>query len=50
MATGSELARIFGVSKQRVHQWVKEGKLNGCYTGEGHFRRFDLGKCAEALG
>lgn len=50
MVTGSELARIFGVSKQRVHQWVKEGKLTGCYDGEGHFRRFDLAKSAEALG
>lgn len=50
MVTGSELARIFGVSKQRVHQWVKEGKLAGCYDGEGHHRRFDLGKCADALG
>lgn len=50
MATGSELARIFGVSKQRVHQWVKEGKLNGCFSGNGSHRRFDLAKSAEALG
>lgn len=50
MATGSDLAKIFGVSKQRVHQWVKEGKLKGCFDGEGHFRRFDVAKCAEALG
>lgn len=46
----TELAEEFGVSKGRVSQWVKEGKLRGCFYGDGRNRRFDLNACAIALG
>src|SRR5690606_17526752 len=38
------------VSKARISQYVSEGKLDGCYTGTGRSRRFDLDKVAIALG
>lgn len=50
MVTGVELAKALGVSRQRVHQYVTSGKLEGCYTGSGNQRRYDLSKCANALG
>jgi hypothetical protein len=50
MMNSTQLASTLGVSKARVSQYVSEGKLAGCYTGEGRSRRFDLAKCAEALG
>ncbi|SDE90481.1 hypothetical protein [Limimaricola pyoseonensis] len=50
MLRATELATRLSVSKGRVSQYVAEGKLDGCYQGEGRARRFDLGKCAEALG
>lgn len=46
----TELAERLGVSKPRISQYVSEGKLAGCYSGEGRARRFDLAKVAEALG
>lgn len=49
MITASELARQLGVSRGRVSQLVSEGKLDGCYSGEGHGRRFDLEAAAAAL-
>jgi len=48
--TTTELAQRLTVSKGRVSQWVSEGKLTGCYQGDGRSRRFDLEKCAAALG
>lgn len=50
MINSTQLATELGVSKARVSQYVSEGKLAGCYTGEGRSRRFDLAKCAAALG
>jgi hypothetical protein len=38
----TELARQLNVSKARVSQYVAEGKLDGCFTGEKGARRFDL--------
>lgn len=48
--SASELAQELKVTKGRVSQYVGEGKLDGCYTGEGRARRFDLVKVAERLG
>lgn len=50
MITASELAKTLGISRQRVHQYVQAGKLDGCFSGDGTLRRFDLAKSAEALG
>lgn len=49
MVTGSELARKLGVTRGRVSQWVAEGKLDGCFKGAGHQRRFDPEAAAAAL-
>lgn len=46
----TELAARLDVSKARISQYVSEGKLAGCYAGEGRARRFDLEKVAAALG
>lgn len=46
----TELAGRLAVSKARISQYVTEGKLEGCYSGEGRARRFDLAKVASALG
>ncbi|VDC31406.1 hypothetical protein [Pseudogemmobacter humi] len=46
----TELAARLSVSKARISQYVAEGKLAGCYTGDGRARRFDLAKVADALG
>ena len=48
--SASELAGTLNVSKARVSQYVSEGKLAGCFTGDGRARRFDLAACAKALG
>jgi len=50
LLTATELSAHLGVSKARVSQYVSEGKLVGCFKGDGRARRFDLAKCAEALG
>lgn len=50
MITASQLAQELGVSGARVSQYVSEGKLDGCFVGQGRQRRFDLAKCADALG
>jgi hypothetical protein len=50
LMTASELARVLNVSRARVGQYVTEGKLNGCFLGEGRARRFDPDKVAAALG
>lgn len=46
----TELAARLGLSKARISQYVAEGKLEGCFTGDGRSRRFDLGRVATALG
>lgn len=46
----TELAARLDVSKARISQYVSEGKLDGCFTGEGRSRRFDLAKVSAALG
>lgn len=50
LLTASELAARLGVSKGRVSQYVSGGQLAGCYSGDGRNRRFDVAKCAMALG
>lgn len=46
----TELAARLSVSKARISQYVSEGKLNGCFSGDGRGRRFNVVKVAEALG
>jgi hypothetical protein len=48
--SSSELADTLKVSRGRVSQYVSEGKLAGCFEGDGRARRFDLVKVAQALG
>lgn len=46
---GSDLAKILGVTKGRVSQLAAQGKLAGCYAGDGRERRYDPEKVAHAL-
>jgi hypothetical protein len=48
--SATELAQRLNVTKGRVSQYVAEGKLDGCYQGDGRARRFDLVKVADRLG
>lgn len=48
--SSSQLAAELGVSAGRISQYVAEGKLDGCYSGERRARRFDLSKVKAALG
>lgn len=50
LVSSSELAAKLSVSKGRISQYVSEGKLTGCWSGDGRARRFDLAKVCEALG
>lgn len=50
LINATALASALQVSPGRVSQYVSEGKLDGCYSGSGRARRFDLGKCVDALG
>ncbi|MEI4485609.1 hypothetical protein V8J36_05360 [Frigidibacter sp. MR17.14] len=47
-ATG--LAKELSLTPARISQLVSSGKLDGCYSGAGRHRVFDLGRCADALG
>lgn len=47
--SATELADRIGLSKGRISQLVSEGKLAGCYVGDGRQRRFDLDKSVRAL-
>jgi len=47
--TAAQLAKHLSVSRARVSQYVSEGKLDGCYTGDGRDRRFDLTAVTGAL-
>lgn len=49
MITASELAGKLNLSRARISQYVSEGKLEGCFHGDGRNRRFDLGKVSLAL-
>lgn len=49
MVTAAELARALNVSRTRVSQYLGEGRLEGCFSGQGRARRFDLSKSTEAL-
>ncbi|SEP28326.1 hypothetical protein SAMN04490248_1781, partial [Salinihabitans flavidus] len=46
----TQLAERLGKTKARISQYVSEGKLDGCFTGTGRARRFDLEKSVKALG
>ncbi len=46
----TETAAALQLTKARISQLVSDGRLAGCYQGEGRARRFDLPKVAEALG
>jgi pyruvate/2-oxoglutarate dehydrogenase complex dihydrolipoamide acyltransferase (E2) component len=50
MLSSSELAKTLGVSPGRVSQYVAAGRLEGCFSGSGRLRTFDLEKVAVALG
>lgn len=45
----AELAGILNLSKGRVSQLAKEGRLDGCYTGDGRSRRYDPALVAQKL-
>lgn len=45
----TELAKELGVTKGRISQYVSKGKLDGCYTGDGRARRFNIEKVRAAL-
>ncbi|GGG77638.1 hypothetical protein GCM10011415_28190 [Salipiger pallidus] len=45
----TELAKELGLSKGRISQYVSQGKLDGCYTGDGRARRFNVEKVRAAL-
>lgn len=49
MLTATELAGRLSLSKGRISQLVGDGRLDGCYQGDGRQRRFDLDKCKMAL-
>ncbi len=49
MLNAASLADRLNVSRARVSQWVAKGKLDGCFTGKGRDRLFDLEKVAVAL-
>ena len=48
--SATELAQEMNLSKGRISQLVRDGRLDGCYRGDGRARRFDLNKAADALG
>lgn len=45
----TELAKELGLSKGRISQYVSEGKLDGCFTGAGRARRFNVDKVRAVL-
>jgi transcriptional regulator with XRE-family HTH domain len=45
----TELAKVLGLTKGRISQYVSSGQLDGCFTGTGRARRFDLAASARAL-
>ena len=47
--TATELAERMGVDRSRISHLLREGKLEGTYSGEGRERRFDVARVASAL-
>ncbi|MFD2855398.1 hypothetical protein [Seohaeicola zhoushanensis] len=47
--TATELAAKLNLTRGRISQLVADGRLDGCYSGEGRARRFELKACADAL-
>ncbi|NDW31525.1 helix-turn-helix domain-containing protein [Salipiger sp. PrR007] len=45
----TELAKELGLSKGRISQYVSEGKLDGCFTGAGRARRFNVDRVRAVL-
>jgi hypothetical protein len=45
----TELAAHLNLSKGRISQLVSEGRLDGCYTGDGRMRRYDPVLVAQKL-
>lgn len=45
----TELAKELGLSKGRISQYVSEGKLDGCFTGDGRARRFNVDRVRAVL-
>jgi DNA-binding transcriptional regulator YdaS (Cro superfamily) len=43
------LAELLGVTRARVSQYVAQGRLDGCFTGTGTDRRFDVAAVAARL-
>lgn len=50
LLSASELAGRLSLTKGRISQYVAQGKLPGCWSGEGRARRFDLVKVCAVLG
>lgn len=50
LLSASELAGRLSLSKGRISQYVAQGKLPGCWSGDGRARRFDLVKVCAVLG
>lgn len=50
LLSATELADMLRLSKGRISQLVSEGKLDGCFTGDGRQRRFDPEAVAKLLG
>ncbi|SMO98971.1 hypothetical protein SAMN06265173_14817 [Thalassovita litoralis] len=48
--TATQLAEELGLTKGRVSQLVAAGRLDGCFSGDGRGRRFDLQACVSLLG
>lgn len=49
MLNTTELAQKLSLSKGRISQLVAAGKLDGCFSGAGRDRRFDLDRVKAAL-
>lgn len=46
----TDLAKELKLTKGRISQYVAQGKLEGCYSGDGRARRFKLDAVLHALG
>ena len=49
LLTATQLAKKLDVTRGRISQYVSAGKLDGCFSGSGRQRRFDLDKVKAAL-
>lgn len=47
--TATQLAEKLLLSKGRISQMAGEGRLDGCFTGDGRLRRYNLSAVAERL-